>query len=422
MKKILSKLISNKKSNRSMNPDEEAKQIEILIVAAENDDLSQVKQALATGININSITSNSSALHCAVFNGHSEIIEFLLSKNADINLKDQQNFTPIQLAVSKKEKEICNVLIRNGADINVVTKKKGTLLHLAAANDFILFFDLDKIDKIDIELKDYEGKSALNVASSLGNYDMIDELLSKNADVNSADDNGMTPFINSLRYATDKRIEFWESEGYNDDVRVRYEIINSWFRYIKPYQGNEEELGEDLPIYKQESIANLSWTPEGLKEYLEALLICEELFVERDDINKSHKDILGNDVGIYVCSLGDPNIIYSLAENNYSLTTSNNEGIKPLHYLARGKRLDGLKVYLRVVKGYDINCVDNNGWTSGHFLADQGGHPAIARLLIEKGLDSTITSTQEFATFPEGTLAKDVALHWKDDKMFQLLS
>lgn len=391
-----------------------------LVIAAENGDLETVKKCIAQGADVNFMGPNSAALHCAAFNEHDDVVLHLLENGADPNIQDNQHFYPLQLAISKDYFSISEMLVKHGAGTAVVTEKGGTLLHLAAASNFSYVFDFEGVDKIDIEAKDIYGKTALNVACAMGSYLMISYLLKRKANINTTDSNGISPFFSSLIHLDEKKITSWESTGNSDGVMVRYVISNGWMRCIKPYNGNEDELGRDLPTWEQDEIIDLSWSPEGLKEYLNAIE-CLEMLLTRSNLDKEHVDNYGNSAMIHACSIGEPKIIEELFRKKFPVDNHNNDGIHPLHYLARSKRLDGLKLYFEAVNDANPNVLDNNGWTPGHYLADQGGHPEMAKILIEKGLDLQLGSTKEYEIFSKGVKAYEIALHWEDEKLAGLL-
>lgn len=125
---------------------------------------------------------------------------------------------------------------------------------------------------------------------------------------------------------------------------------------------------------------------------------------------------------IMACSAGEPEAMKLLAKKGASFDVKNDQGITPLHYVARSKRLDGLKAFFKLHPEQDINVVDQNGWTAGHYLGDIGGPAEMAKILVKAGLDTTIGSTKQVVALPVGTTAKEVAEHWKDSEMAALLT
>lgn len=391
-----------------------------LIIAAEEGNEKIVMEMLSKGASPDAMGPNSSALHCAAFNGHRNIVKLLLEKGANPNVSDNQSFFPLHLATSKKELEIVKDLLAHGADINVTTDKLGTVLHLAAAIDFYDILDLKEIKKMNIEARDYEQKTVLNVAASCGSYTMGWRLLQLGADVHTQDQLGYTPMLNTLRSLNVDKVETWSMEGSNEGVNAKYQIKNGCFRYIKPYKGGDNEMGRVLSLMDQYSICGYSWGPKEHFPYVKSLLLMG--YFLKNGANFDFQGDNGNKAMALACSVGEPEAINLLAKKGISFDIKNDNGVFPLHYLARSKRLDGLKAYYKWNENSDSNVLDSNGWTPGHYFADMGGHADIAKLLIKNGLDLSIKSTAVFGPFPIGTTAREVAEHWNDDTAVALLT
>jgi ankyrin repeat protein len=390
-----------------------------LIIAAEEGDEAIVIEMLANGASPDAMGPNSGALHCAAFNGHINIIKLLLEKGANPNVADNQSFYPLHLAASKNEIEICELLLSFNADVNAVTSSQGTVLHVAAAINFYDILKLPQIKAVNLEAKDIEGKTALHVAASLGNFFMVRELVELGADVNSIDSFGDSALINAINYADTVKVVEWQSIGENSGVKVKYQIVNGTFRYIKPYNGNPNELGTVLSRDEQYEISEYPWGPDGHLKYLECIAVAEFLIENGADVH-----LFGQNQCtpmISACSLADSDLISLLFEKGASFDTRNNTGATPLHYIARSKRLDALEMYFDLSDNKNPNLLDDKNWTPGHYLADLGGHPEMAKLLIYHGLDLEIGGNAAFG-LKEGIKAFEVAEHWKDPEMASLLS
>lgn len=391
-----------------------------LVIASEDGNETLVIELLNKGVNPNAMGPNSGALHCACANGHHSIAKHLLEKGANPNIADNQAFYPLLLAASVKRLDICKTLLNHKADISVVTKAKGSLLHIASAINFHQILSLPEIKSLNIEAKDHEGMTALNVAASLGSLEMVKKLVALNADVNTTDDGKTTPLTRALYHMDGIKIPEWNSVGTIEGVSVKYQIINGCFRYINPYYGNPNELGKVLPLGEQKEICSYDWAPEVHSTYLKGIEIVK--FLIKNGANVNAIDTIGNSPMICACSIGEPHLITELAKNGAAFNDSNNLGIKPLHYLARSKRLDGLLCYYKLNKDKNSNILDNNGWTPGHFLADTGGHPEMAKVLLANNLDINISSSKEFGPYKKGIKAFEVAEHWDDDVIAGLFS
>ncbi|KAK0061423.1 E3 ubiquitin-protein ligase MIB2 [Biomphalaria pfeifferi] len=72
-----------------------------------------------------------SSLHLAALNGHRDVAQTLLQFNADIEIRNNRQQTPLLLAVSQGHTAIIDLLVTRGANINVSDEDGDTCLHLA---------------------------------------------------------------------------------------------------------------------------------------------------------------------------------------------------------------------------------------------------------------------------------------------------
>ena len=97
--------------------------------AAETGDIEAIKQHLAAGADVNTMTAS---LHRAAYSKHKEIIELLITNGVDVNAKNDSAETPLHLATTR---EIVELLIANGADVNATTNRGTTPLDWAANDE-----------------------------------------------------------------------------------------------------------------------------------------------------------------------------------------------------------------------------------------------------------------------------------------------
>ena len=75
------------------------------------------------------------ALHCAVFRDHTEVIDSLIKHGADVNAKTESGYTPLHNAVFQKNPKATFLLLRAGADITLVDQNEKTALrHIREIN------------------------------------------------------------------------------------------------------------------------------------------------------------------------------------------------------------------------------------------------------------------------------------------------
>ncbi|XP_072375625.1 transient receptor potential cation channel subfamily A member 1-like, partial [Diabrotica undecimpunctata] len=73
-------------------------------------------------------------LHCAAMFDHPEIVEYLVSEGADINVMDKERRSPMLLAALRGGWRTVHTLIRLGADINIKDVNRRNVLHLVVMN------------------------------------------------------------------------------------------------------------------------------------------------------------------------------------------------------------------------------------------------------------------------------------------------
>ena len=90
-----------------------------------------VKLLLENGANPNLNTGNGTALHKAIEYNYIEIVKLLIKYKADINLIDDEDYTPLHRAVEARRKEIVFLLIKNNANLDTRNEDEENILHAA---------------------------------------------------------------------------------------------------------------------------------------------------------------------------------------------------------------------------------------------------------------------------------------------------
>lgn len=127
----------------------------------------------------------STALHWAMHSENAELIQYMIDDGADIHQTDCNGWTPLlRLASTNGNKQLASLLIRNGAAINQ---------------------------------RDKDGKTVLMMAVINGHQGLVEELLSKNADLSAQNEYGKTAY-EMARSMEKRRVcrtieEYMESKG-----------------------------------------------------------------------------------------------------------------------------------------------------------------------------------------------------------------
>lgn len=108
-----------------------------LHIASLNDDIENVKKLIENGKDVNSYDINGNTLlHEACINGNIDIINFLISNNANINKRNYYSMdTPLHKAVQFNHIEIVQLLIDAGVSINIFNVCRKSPLYIAYYNE-----------------------------------------------------------------------------------------------------------------------------------------------------------------------------------------------------------------------------------------------------------------------------------------------
>ncbi|CAG9317253.1 unnamed protein product [Blepharisma stoltei] len=121
--------------------------------------------------------SNSSALHYACIYGKLQLVEFLVSScKVPVDIQRKHGETPLLLAIRHNHNELSEFLISKNADLNVKDSKDWTLAHWAAKNGNSGL--LSKLIKLGAPFQGVTKSSeyCLHFAASSGNADIVKAL------------------------------------------------------------------------------------------------------------------------------------------------------------------------------------------------------------------------------------------------------
>ena len=113
------------------------------------------------------------ALHIAVDLAFYDTVEVLLGANADCNICDHKQETPLLIAVKKADRVMCQMLLSKGADPTIVDSLGNAALHVATLYGHLLLVKLLLRYDADIYQKGADGAIAPHIAAKEGHIHLM---------------------------------------------------------------------------------------------------------------------------------------------------------------------------------------------------------------------------------------------------------
>jgi uncharacterized protein len=172
-----------------------------LYAAADFADPSVTKSLLAAGADPNgALMSGETPLMSAARKGNTETVRALLEAGADPNAKEKNGGqTALMWATAGGYSAVTAELVQHKADVNARSKTGSTALMFASRGDLgSVRTLLDAGADPNLEIPDWKG-TALTIASTMGQPEIVEALLNKGADINHRDDNSITALHAAVR-------------------------------------------------------------------------------------------------------------------------------------------------------------------------------------------------------------------------------
>ena len=168
-----------------------------LNLAAQNGDLDIVKLLIANGADVNLPRDYGLyPLHQAAASGHLEVVQYLIEKGADIHRKTdynqyKYNLSAIDFAVLEGKKNVVQFLLSQGAEVNLIVMvglgKKDLLKDYFVKNS-------------NFDFRQFPLSYLLHFAVRYGEQEIAEMLIEKGADIRATNDIGDTPLHFAVGY------------------------------------------------------------------------------------------------------------------------------------------------------------------------------------------------------------------------------
>src|SRR6185503_551080 len=167
--------------------------------AARAHDTLAINAFIDGGININAqnkADDGRTALIAAAARGDLEVVNVLVQRGADVNVKDDKGYTALLHALAARYDQVSDVLVKQP---NLDPNARG-LNGATALSSYVWREQRDAVAKLlergaDVNAQDNDGDAPLHGAAQSGNVEIIDLLLARGAKVDLKNKQGGTPLM-----------------------------------------------------------------------------------------------------------------------------------------------------------------------------------------------------------------------------------
>ncbi|XP_071105463.1 serine/threonine-protein phosphatase 6 regulatory ankyrin repeat subunit B-like [Haliotis cracherodii] len=317
-------------------------------------------------------------LHLACEGNNKDIIQYLISPS-NINTRGRFGFTPVMIAAIQGHQSVFNLLVSKQADLTLVDNHGNSLLHtaclggnkaivqhlvsptnintrgghritpvmMAALRGHQSVFDLLVSKQADLTLVDKDGFSVLHLACVGGNKAIVQHLVSP-SNINARGHNGQTPVMMAAVQKHQYVFDLLVSE--QADLTLVDEDGNSVLHHAC-LGGNKAIVQHLVSPSNINTRGQKGWTPVMMA------------------VGRGHQSVF-----------------HLLVSEQADLTLVNKDGNSALHIACVG-RYKALVQHL--VSPSNINTRGQNGWTPVMMAAGRG-HQSVFDLLVSKQADLTL--------------------------------
>ena len=279
-------------------------------------------------------------------------VQFLLEMGADPNVPNNNNQTPLYLAIDKGlGTEVFKALLEAGADPNTGSPYY-TPLEMAIKNRNIELAQMLIDAGGNIQYADEDGNTLFHTAASINSNKNVDFLLSKGLDINARDNDGETPLHIAAEKGYDSVVEQMINNG-ADLFAVDNNNYMPMHIHVFVYESDEEKVG---------------W-----------------LLSKGVDVNMNQ--IEGGIAPLHLAAgYGDLEMVSFLHKNGANLNIRGEDGLSALHAASSRRGKVEVIEYL-LDNGVDVDVEGDQGYTALFEAIMSFSEPEIILFLLEKGAD-----------------------------------
>ena len=276
-------------------------------------------------------------LHFSAINGSYQLVKYFVDTGTDINLKGIKGTNCLHIATFYGKFDLCKTLRnKNNFDARIPNSDGWTALHFSASNGSYELVKYFTDEGIDINLKTYDGRNYLHIATYFEHLNLCKMLITKhNFDVQMVDNNGWTALHSSAKKGS-------------------YQL----FKYFA-------DIGTDITLKTNNGSNYLHIAAE-----YGHLSLCKAV-INKHNFDSGIPNSDGRTALHFSASSGNYELVKYFADAGIDINLKTNNGMNCLHIATYCEHLDLCKKLIKK-HNFDVQMADNNGWTPLHFSARKG--------------------------------------------------
>ncbi|KIE04651.1 Uncharacterized protein NF27_GZ00110 [Candidatus Jidaibacter acanthamoeba] len=364
-----------------------------------------IKLLIKNGADVNVQTGKDTVLIVSIFGGNSKIVQMLLARGALINVRDKDDNTPLMIAEKLKNNEVIKHLKKAQLRIN---QELITAVEFKNYNEVNLLINRGA----DVNFQDSKGRTALMCAALKERIDIAQILIENGADINAmnnyyqsalliAAQKGNIAFIKMfIEEGVDLRNEIGGSvlwcavfEGHEKLVEI---LIDKGIEVLDPRNANGDTA---LMVAINKGYINIAKiliengadihvaNHEGITPLMCASFhghtdIAGLLIKNEADVNT--KSVRGKTALLFALYQDHKDLVKILIDHGSKIDAQDNDGYTNLMHAIIDEQLNAVKFLIK--KKADLNLVNSSGYTA-LMLAAQKNLKNIVKTLIQGGAE-----------------------------------
>lgn len=237
-----------------------------LMAAAVSNSLDVVQHLVAEGNDVHAKDKDGTTVLMYAAQNKLEVLQYILGKNGDVMATNDDDMTALLYASC--DPGVIHTLIAAGSDLKHVSLSRTTAMQRISECDDIQDFDQAFAAIPNVDFQDAHGRTALYVAAFGDSLNVTKQLIARHANLNLADQYGMTPLMIAAKYGVNPEVMKTIIEAGADLNLVSKEPL-TYFTALMYAAGSNRNpeftrmltaAGADLNYQETDFEGDLSWT------------------------------------------------------------------------------------------------------------------------------------------------------------------